>query len=184
MQAAVSNPLTEFDPQPVLRGPILLIRPLAAADRDALWQVARDPLLWELHPDKTRCDPEGFARFFQAALDSGSALVVVDQRTGRIVGSSRYYDWDPQKRELAIGYTFIARDCWGGAVNREMKQLMLQHAARWADRVWFHVGKGNLRSRRAMEKIGARAMFEAQRPQNGEMIDFVYYAMDTRAEAG
>jgi RimJ/RimL family protein N-acetyltransferase len=180
MQAAVSNPRTQFDPQPVLRGPTLLLRPLAAEDRDALWQVARDPRLWEQHPDKTRSDPEGFGRLFQGALDSGSALVVIDQRTGRIIGSSRFYDWNPDKRELAIGYTFIARDCWGGEVNREMKQLMLQHAASCADRVWFHVGKDNQRSRRAMEKIGARAMFEGQRPQNGEMIDFVYYAIDTQ----
>lgn len=180
MQAAHSSPRTDFDPQPVLRGPSLLLRPLAAEDREALWSVARDPLLWAMHPDKTRSDPEGFARFFQAALDSGSALVVVDQRTGRIVGSSRYYEWDPDKREVAIGYTFIARDCWGGEVNREMKRLMIDHAAQWADRIWFHVGKGNLRSRRAMEKIGASAGFEAQRPQNGEMVDFVYYTIDTR----
>jgi N-acetyltransferase len=180
MQAAHPNPQTGFDPQPILRGPALLLRPLAASDRDALWEVARDPLLWELHPDKTRSDPEGFARFFQGALESASALVVVDQRTGRIIGSSRYYDVDPAKRELAIGYTFIARDCWGGSVNREMKQLMVQHAAPWADRIWFHVGKGNLRSRHAMEKIGALARYEAPRPQNGEMVDFIYYAIDTR----
>jgi N-acetyltransferase len=179
MHAAHSNPPADFDAQPVLRGPTLLLRPLVAADREALWQVARDPLLWALHPDKTRSDPEGFARFFQSALDSGSALVVVDQRSRRVVGSSRYYDWDPAKREIAIGYTFIARDCWGGPVNREMKRLMVEHAARWADRIWFHVGKCNLRSRRAMEKMGARAEIEAQRPQNGEMVDFIYYVVDT-----
>lgn len=180
MQAACSNPPQCFDPQPVLCGPSLLLRPLVEADREALWEVARDRLLWELHPDKTRSDPEGFARFFRSALESGSALVVVERRTGRIIGSSRYYDVDPANRELAIGYTFIARDCWGGAVNREMKRLMVEHAAPWADRIWFHVGKGNLRSRRAMEKIGAVARYEAQRPQNGEMIDFVYYAIDTQ----
>lgn len=178
MQAACSQPQPDFNPQPVLRGPTLLLRPLVEQDREPLWEVARDPLLWALHPDKTRSDPEGFARFFQAALESRAALVVVDQRTGRIIGSSRYYDCDPAKRELAIGYTFIARDCWGGQVNREMKQLMIQHATPWADRIWFHVGKGNLRSRRAMEKIGARAAFEGKRPQNGEMIDFIYYALD------
>jgi RimJ/RimL family protein N-acetyltransferase len=180
MQAAHSNPRTDFDPQPVLRGDHLLLRPLAAADREPLWEVARDPLLWALHPDKTRSDPEGFARFFQGALESGAALVAVDHHTGRVIGSSRYYDFDAARRELAIGYTFIARDCWGGPVNREMKQLMIQHAAPWADRIWFHVGKGNLRSRRAMEKIGARAEFEGKRPQNGEMIDFIYYVLDTR----
>ncbi|MCC6630871.1 MAG: GNAT family N-acetyltransferase [Gammaproteobacteria bacterium] len=178
MQAAHSNPQADFDPQPVLRGPSLLLRPLVAADREALWEVARDRLLWALHPDQTRFESAGFERFFQGSLESGSALVVVDQHTGRIVGSSRYYDWEPAKRELAIGYTFLARDCWGGDVNRELKHLMIEHAAPWADRIWFHVGKGNLRSRRAMEKMGARAEFEGLRPQNGEMIDFIYYALD------
>jgi N-acetyltransferase len=181
MQAAHSNPQTDFDPQPVLHGSALLLRPLVASDRDALWEVARDKLLWALHPDKTRSDPEGFARFFQGALESASALVAVDQRSGRIIGSSRYYDVDAANREMAIGYTFLARDCWGGSVNRQMKHLMVEHAAPWADRIWFHVGKGNLRSRRAMEKIGAFAHHEAQRDQNGEMIDFIYYTIDTRA---
>lgn len=171
--------LMEFDLQPLLRGPHLLLRPLRADDRDALWEVARDPLIWEQHPDKTRCEADGFARFFQNSLDSGSALVVVDSASARIIGSARYYDWNPAAREVAIGYTFLARSVWGGPVNGELKQLMLQHAARWADRVWFHVGKDNLRSRRAMEKIGAVAEFEAPRPLNGEMIPFVYYRIDT-----
>jgi len=179
MQAADPIHAQDFDSQPVLRGPTLLLRSLVEADREPLWQVARDPLIWEQHPDKTRAEPEGFARLFQSALDSRSALVVIDQRTGRIIGSSRYYDWEPQRREVAIGYTFLARDYWGGAANREMKQLMMQHAARRADRVWFHVGADNMRSRRAMEKLGARAMFEGLRPLNGTMVDFIYYALET-----
>jgi len=179
MQAADPNHTPDFDSQPVLRGPTLLLRPLQSADHEPLWQVARDPLIWEQHPDKTRAEPEGFARFFQSALESRSALVVIDDRSGRIIGSSRYYEWDPQRRELAIGYTFLAREYWGGAANREMKQLMMQHAARWADRVWFHVGADNLRSRRAMEKLGARAVFEEPRPLNGDMVDFVYYALES-----
>jgi len=168
----------EFDLQPVLQGEHLLLRPLRADDREPLWQVAKDPELWALHPDKTRCEPAGFERFFASALKSGSALVVIDAASSRIIGSARYYDWDPAAREVAIGYTFIAREFWGGATNRELKRLMIGHAGRWADRVWFHVGKHNLRSRRAMEKIGAQAIHEGLRPQNGEMIEFVYYRID------
>jgi RimJ/RimL family protein N-acetyltransferase len=170
----------EFELQPVLRGETLLLRPLVADDRDALWEVARDPLIWEQHPDKTRFQPEGFARFFQDSLDSRSALVVIDAKSGGIIGSARYYDWDAQRREIAIGYTFLARAWWGGATNGELKRLMLGHVAGWADRVWFHVGKGNLRSQRAMEKIGAKVIFEGPRPLNGEMIPFLYYRIDLR----
>jgi RimJ/RimL family protein N-acetyltransferase len=59
-----------------------------------------------------------------------------------------------------------------------MKRLMIEHAAPHADAVWFHVGKCNLRSRRAMDKIGGVAAFEGQRPQNGELVDFIYYRIE------
>jgi N-acetyltransferase len=169
----------EPDLQPELDGTSISLRPLRPEDREALWEAARDPLIWEQHPDKTRFQPEGFARFFEDSLASGSALVVIDTASGRIIGSSRYYDWDPARREVAIGYTFLARAFWGGATNRELKRLMIAHAARFADRVWFHVGKYNLRSQRAMEKIGAKVEFEGPRPLNGEMIPFLYYRIDT-----
>jgi len=168
----------DFETQPVLTGETLILRPLRANDREALWDVARDPLIWEQHPDKTRCEPDGFARFFQSSLDSGSALVVIEAASGKIIGSARYYEWDPAKREVAIGYTFLARAFWGGATNRELKRLMIGHAARWAKRVWFHVGRNNLRSQRAMQKIGAQVEFEGPRPLNGEMIPFLYYSID------
>ena len=177
MQPAQSA-ATPFDMQPQLRGPTLWLRPLQASDQDALWEVARDPLVWDQHPDKTRSQREGFLRFFQNSLESGGALGVIHAASGRIIGSSRFYDWDPVRREAAIGYTFLSRQFWGGPTNREMKELMLAHVMRWADRVWFHVAATNQRSRRAMEKLGARAAFEGKRPVNGELIDFVYYRID------
>jgi N-acetyltransferase len=167
-----------FDFQPQLQGVRVMLRPLQAEDREALWEVARDPLIWALHPDKTRYEPDGFARFFADSLASRGALVVIDNESGQLVGSSRYYDWDPAAREVAIGYTFLARSVWGGTVNREVKKLMIRHAARWADRIWFHVAKGNLRSRSAMEKIGAIAVREGLRPVNGVEVPFIYYRID------
>jgi RimJ/RimL family protein N-acetyltransferase len=103
---------------------------------------------------------------------------VVDNTTGKIFGATRYYEWEPHKREVAVGYTFITREYWGGNANREMKRLMIEHAAPHADAIWFHVGKCNLRSRRAMDKIGGIAAFEGQRLQNGELVDFIYYRIE------
>jgi N-acetyltransferase len=167
----------EFDLQPELRGSEISLRPLRPGDCEALWAVARDPLLWAQHPDQTRHVRAGYERFFASSL-AGRALAVVENSTGRIIGSSRYYDWEPAKREVAIGYTFLDREFWGGVANRQMKRLLIEHAAPHADAIWFHVGKHNLRSRRAMEKMGGVAVFEAQRPQNGELIDFVYYRIE------
>lgn len=142
--------------QPVLEGPALLLRPLREADFDALFRVASDPLVWEQHPEPLRYRRDVFEGFFSGAIASGGALLAVERVSGRVIGTSRYYDLDPANRELAIGYTFLSRDHWGGATNSEMKRLMLDHAFGWADAVWFHVGPGNLRSRRAVEKLGAR----------------------------
>ena len=167
----------DFDLHPTLIGEHLLLRPLVAGDLEALWQVARDPLVWDQHPDQTRHTREGFERFFNSAVTEG-ALAVVDRASGRVIGSTRYYEWDPTLREVAIGYTFLAREFWGGSANREMKQLMIEHAAHHVHAIWFHVGKDNLRSRRAMEKIGGVAALEARRPQNGELVDFIYFRIE------
>lgn len=176
----MSTPLAAspaFDLQPCLRGRLVALRPLGEADLEPLWEVARDPLLWAQHPDQTRHERRGFERFFAAAL-AGGALAVLDAASGRMIGSTRYYEWDPARREVAIGYTFLARSHWGGAVNAEMKRLLIQHAATHVDVIWFHVGKHNRRSCRAMEKIGAEAAFEGARPLHGQLADFVYYRVE------
>jgi RimJ/RimL family protein N-acetyltransferase len=55
---------------------------------------------------------------------------------------------------VEIGWTFLARQYWGGSYNLEVKRLMLEHAFRFIDTVVFWVGDTNWRSQRAMEKIG------------------------------
>ncbi|MFI5363499.1 MAG: GNAT family N-acetyltransferase [Elusimicrobiota bacterium] len=150
----MSNAARAFELQPVLTGERLLLRPLLATEFERLFEAACDPMIWELHPDPNRYRREVFEAFFVEALKSKGALAVLDRLTGRMIGSSRYYDIDAMKDEVGIGYTFLSRDYWGGAFNRELKTLMLDHAFRFVKTVVFHVGEHNLRSRRAMEKIG------------------------------
>ena len=98
----------------------------------------------------------------------------------KIIGSSRYYDVDAKSQEVAIGFTFLQRSFWGGVLNREIKELMLKHAFKWARRVWFHVGVNNIRSRKAMEKIGAHLSHIESRSVTGVLIDHCYYFIDAR----
>lgn len=168
-----------FDFQPTLTGRTITLRPLREADLEPLYATASDPLIWELHPDPLRYQREAFeSRYFSGALDAGSALVAIDNSTDEILGCSRYYEWDPVAEEVAIGFTFLARSRWGGATNREMKTLMLDHAFKWARRVWFHIGKDNYRSRRGTEKVGAHFSHEAQKEINGKTTDYVFYYID------
>ena len=143
-----------FDLQPTLKGELLELRPLRAEDFDDLYDVASDPLIWEQHPASDRHKAEVFTAFFRGALESGGAFVVIDARDGRVIGSSRFHGYDPEKSEIEIGWTFLARSHWGGVYNWEMKHLMLRHAFQFVNRVVFLIGPQNWRSRRAMEKIG------------------------------
>ena len=144
-----------FDFQPTLHGQLLDVRPLRAEDHDAMGAAASDPLIWEQHPDKTRCTPEGFRAFFEQSLASGGALLVTRAGSGEVIGSSRYHAYVPEAREVEIGWTFLVRACWGGAYNTELKRLMIEHAFRFVDRVMFLVGPTNFRSQHAVLKLGA-----------------------------
>lgn len=140
--------------QPTLVGELLELRPLQGEDFDALFAVASDPLVWEQHPDNDRWKPVVFRKFFDGAMASGGALLVVDCKYGRVIGSSRYFGYDEAASEVEIGWTFLARSHWGGVFNGEMKRLMLDHAFRFVECVVFLIGPDNIRSQRAIEKIG------------------------------
>ena len=125
--------------------------------------MASDPLIWEQHPHNTRYQEDVFRKFFSDALASGGALIVIDSKTGRVIGSSRYAGYDKDRSQVEIGWTFLARSHWGGVYNSEMKRLMLDHAFQFVHNVIFVIGTQNLRSQRAVEKLGA--------VRNGSTID-------------
>lgn len=164
------------DLQPHLVGELLELRPLRPDDWTALFAVAADPMIWEQHPARDRYQEDVFKEFFQEALESGGAFVVIDRKTQKVIGSSRYFGYDAEKSEVEIGWTFLARAYWGGEYNSEMKRLMLDHAFGFVDRVVFLIGPKNMRSRRACEKIGA--VFAGTRKKTdrrGRIVESVVY---------
>jgi RimJ/RimL family protein N-acetyltransferase len=144
-----------FELQPTLCGERVTLRPLRAEDWDVLFAVASDPLIWEQHPQRERYQQEVFREYFRGAIESGGAFLVLDAKSGEVIGSTRYYEYREAESEIEIGWTFLARSRWGGASNGEMKQLLVRHALQFVQTVVFRVGPNNLRSQRAMEKIGA-----------------------------
>ena len=143
-----------FDLQPNLKGELIELRPLTLDDWDDLFAVASDPLIWEQHPESDRYKEEIFKVFFREALECRGAFVIVDTTSQQIIGSTRFYGYDPEKSEIEIGWTFLARKYWGGRYNRELKQLMLDHAFKFVESVVLLVGENNIRSQKATEKIG------------------------------
>ncbi|MFL6282567.1 MAG: GNAT family N-acetyltransferase [Pyrinomonadaceae bacterium] len=169
-----------FELQPILKGELIELRPLREDDFEELYAAASDPLIWEQHPQSDRYKEDVFREFFRGAMESGGAFVVVDSETRRVVGSSRFHSYDEEKSEVEIGWTFLARSHWGGRFNGEMKRLMLGHAFRFVESVVFLVGPENMRSRRAVEKIGG--ILDGSRP-NAVGRDSVVYRITASAFA-
>jgi N-acetyltransferase len=144
-----------FGLQPSLRGRLLAAAPLREEHFDAMYAAASDPLIWEQHPYNTRWQRDVFERFFADGIASGGALAITDNGNGAVIGTSRFAGYDPERSEIEIGWTFLIRACWGGSYNSELKALMLDHAYRFVDTVVFQIGERNIRSQRAVEKLGA-----------------------------
>lgn len=138
-----------------MKGVLVELRPLRGEDADDLFAVASDPLIWEQHPARDRYKPEVFGAFFRESLASRGALVALEGKNGKIIGSSRFHGYNEEASEVEIGWTFLARAYWGGKYNREMKQLMLRYALQFVKRVVFLIGPQNVRSQKAIEKLGA-----------------------------
>ena len=165
-----------FDLQPTLKNDLIEVVPLKAEDFEKLYAVASDPLVWEQHPNKNRYQRDVFQNFFKGAMESKGAFIVYEKETGKVVGSSRYYELDEENNSVAVGYTFIGRDFWGKGHNAALKKLMLDYAFQFVDQVILHIGATNFRSQKATEKLGAIKIDEIEVAYYGEPVkwNFVY----------
>ncbi len=146
----------------------VVLQPLQESDFERLYKVASDPLVWEMHPNKNRYEREVFRNFFEGAMASGGAFLIMDKESGELAGSSRYYSYDEDESSIFIGYTFYARQFWGSKLNPKVKKLMLDYIFQYVDLVKFHVGAENWRSRKAMERLGAELKGEIVVAYHGE----------------
>lgn len=165
-----------FDLQPTLNNEFVKIRPLKADDFETLYSIACDPLIWEQHPNKDRYKREVFRNFFKGAMESKGAFLVFNTQTGKPIGSSRFCNIDKEKNSIEIGYTFLAKDHWGTTYNRALKTLMLDHAFKFVNSTIFHIGAVNIRSQKAIEKLGAKKIGEVEMEYYGEPVrlNFIY----------
>ncbi len=159
-----------------LQNDVVALFPLQVNDFEALYEVASDPLVWEQHPNPLRYQRTVFETYFEGALQSGGAFLVRDVKTNAVVGSSRFYDYNALESSILIGYTFIGRSFWGKGFNQHLKQLMLDYAFQYVVQVYFHIGALNIRSQKAIEKIGATKVGEIEVDYYGEArkLNYIY----------
>lgn len=156
--------MNTFEFQPNLTGKLVRLRPLVPDDFEPLYQVSSDPLIWEQLPRGDRYKKEVFAKFFEESLSLNTTLAIEEVKTAKLIGSSRYARFDDILREIEIGWTFLARQFWGKGYNSEAKRLMIDHAFQFVDSVFLVCAKTNIRSRKAVEKLGARMECELDWP--------------------
>ena len=166
----------KLDLQPTLKGQWVTLRPLLRSDFEALYAAASDPLIWEQHPEPNRYQRPVFETYFNSGIECRGAFAILDSKTGKIIGSTRFYSHDTELKEVVIGYTFIERAYWGKKHNPEMKKMLLEHAFQKADRVLFYIGEKNTRSRKAIESIGAVLIDRSERtlPDGSPHVDVIY----------
>jgi len=162
--------------KPIFENDDLILYPLQEADEELLYEVAADPRIWEQHPNKDRWKREVFATFFDGAIKSESAFKIIDKTTGRIIGSTRFYEYDQNAGSIFIGYTFYAVHYWGKGINRAVKTMMLDYIFQFVDHVYFHIGAENIRSQIAIGRIGAEKVAEEEVKYFGEeaKLNYVY----------
>ncbi|MHC5309568.1 GNAT family N-acetyltransferase [Myroides sp. LJL116] len=151
--------------QPALSNEQVTLIPLSIQDLMGLYEVAKDPKIWEQHPNKDRWEYSNFIVFFENALLSKGAFKIVDNATQQIIGSTRFYNYDLIENSIMIGFTFFSREYWGKGYNALVKQLMLDYIFTIVDKVIFHIGANNIRSQMAIEKIGAKKVAQ-------ELVDY------------
>jgi N-acetyltransferase len=164
--------------QPRLSGNLISIFPLAPEYYEDLYSAASDPLIWAGHPSRYRYQREEFSQWFDDALASKGALVIADKISGALIGSSRYYEYDQNKFEVAVGFTFLVRSAWGGKINRELKSLLIDHALTRVKTVWFHVNESNIRSQMAMKKLGIVESHRAEKTIGRTAFTYVFFKVD------
>jgi RimJ/RimL family protein N-acetyltransferase len=165
-----------FTTQPTLENEKIILFPLQESHFEALYKVASDSKIWEQHPNRDRWKKEVFRTFFEGAMQSKGAFIIVDKTSKEPIGSTRFYDYNEQEKSILIGYTFYATSCWGKGINRAVKTLMLDYIFQFVSIVYFHIGAHNIRSQIAITRLGAEKMAEQEVTYFGEApkLNFVY----------
>jgi len=147
--------------QPTLEDEIIILRPLNKSDFELLYEIAKDPLIWEQHPCNDRYRKNIYTKFFKDSLKSKGTLIIIDKLDNKIIGSTRFKPVDNVESAIEIGWSFLSRNYWGGKYNKSMKKLMIDYAFKSAEDIVFYIGKDNIRSQKAVEKIGGIRVTES-----------------------
>lgn len=169
-----------------LEGKRVRLIPMERAHTKELFDISRDPAIWAHLPTKpqTLSEMEAVVEAALKARDTGLEypFVIQEKPSGGIVGSTRFLDINVKDRGLEIGWTWIVPRVWGSHLNTECKYLLLKHCfeEQKAIRVFFKTDNLNLRSQKAIAKIGGikEGVLRNHRIRpDGSFRDSVYFSI-------
>jgi len=134
-------------------------------------------VLWEHHPIRNGYAIEGYNKFFTEALTIGS-LIILDKKANKVIGCTRMYGYNEKENSVVIGHTFIAREYWRSGYNKSIKKLMLDYAFTHVNKVLFYIVENNIRSQKALEKIGAVAKGNITRKYEGKELKCILFEIE------
>jgi len=145
-----------------LEGDLVRLVPLRKDFRDNLVLAATDGELWKCWytsvPSEKTID--GYIELVLDELIKDKALpfVVIEKKTNKVIGSTRFCNATPQHRRVEIGYTWYAKTYQKTGVNTECKYLLLTHAFDTLNciAVEFRTHWYNTASRNAISRLGAK----------------------------
>ncbi|MEQ9464604.1 MAG: GNAT family protein [Haliea sp.] len=142
-----------------LRGTLVRLEPLSQGHAQGLFNRGRHVPDWEYMPRSCFIDLADTRQWIDEALAAPDQVpwAIVENAKNKIVGSTRYLNIRPEHRSLEIGWTWLGQEWQRTGVNTEVKTLLLANAFERLHclRVEFKVDARNLRSQRALERIGA-----------------------------
>lgn len=162
------------------------LEPISRDHVEGLFAAANDPAIWEFYmfPIDSLETMQAVVERALELQEAGHnlAFTVIDKRTERIVGSTRYLDIDVKSRGLEIGWTWYNPSVWRSAINTECKYLLLRHAFEELGciRVQFKTDSRNVRSQTAITRLGAERegiLRNHMILQNGYIRDSVYFSI-------
>lgn len=145
---------SELRPDAPLAGRLVSVEPLAEAHREGLRDAAaEDPTIFGY-----MVYDGDFDAWFGAALEAPAEIPFAVVRDGRVLGSTRYLNYEPSHRRVEIGWTWLRPSAWNSGANVETKMLLLQNAFERGglQRVEFKTDARNERTRRALLALGAQ----------------------------
>jgi len=139
-----------------------ILKLLNKNDFNVLYNIGKIKKIWEQHPENDRWKKEKFNIFFNKGIENKFGFYgIYNKSNSTLIGSTRYYSYSKKKKSIKIGFTFLTPEYWGSDTNLQIKTLMLGYAFNYVDNIYFDIGKNNIRSRKAIEKIGATLHLDA-----------------------